>query len=129
MLMVGILDIYLATSLALFPSRIIGMFNISSDGLSGHSAYNIQLAGLLLLAGFCLLLGTWRRNADLMVVPAMLFGIVFLAGVANQIVPHTFPVWWLPKTTDVIHLGWLHIVLAIVAWHLLPHPGFYESEA
>jgi hypothetical protein len=129
MLIVGILDLYLATSLALFPLGAVDIFNVSNDGLARHSTNGAQLAGVFWLAGFCLLAATWRRNADLMVVPAVLFGISFLVGTINQIAPYSLPAWWMPKTTDAIHLGWLHIVLMIVAWRLLPHPRFYDIEA
>jgi hypothetical protein len=129
MLLLAILDLYLATSLAIFPLGAVDIFDVSNNGWARHSTNGVQLAGVLSLAGFCLLAATWRRNADLMVVPAALFGLSFLVGAINQIAPNTLPAWWMPKTPDAIHLGWLHIVLVIVAWRLLPLPRFYDIEA
>lgn len=129
MLAVGIFDFYIAVYFVLFPSNAMQVFNVAADGFARHSTIGVQLAGVFLLSGFCLLAGIWRKNADLTVVPALLFGISFLVGAINQIVPYSLPAWWMPKTTDAIHLGWLHIILAVAAWRLLPHPRFYEVEA
>ena len=81
----GLFNLFLGVSFLLDPARLGAAFNLSPVGPGGLAVLRADMTAFFLVAGGCQLWGGWRRNGDLLLVPALLFGI---ASPAARSAPH-----------------------------------------
>ena len=67
------------------------------------------------------MIGAWRRNADLLLVPAAVMGVAVSVRAISLAVDGTYPGWQVPMLVEA-----LHVVLLIAAWRVLPHHRITE---
>ncbi len=63
-----------------------------------------------------MLWGAWRRNADLLLVPLLLFAVTLSARALDLLVSGVYPGWAMPMAVEA-----LEVVLLLAAWRYLPH--------
>lgn len=112
----GLFDLFLAIGFLTDPEQSAAGFGIAATGISGVSTIRADFTSFFGVAAFCMMWGAWRRNADLLLVPALLFGVSFVARAINLAVSGTYPAWPLPMAVEAGH-----VILMLAAWRMLPH--------
>jgi len=112
----GLFNLFLGVSFLIDPVRLGAAFFLSPIGTGGMAVLRADMTAFFLVAGGCMLWGAWRRNGDLLLVPALLFGIAFTGRAISAALDGTQPGFWTPMTVEA-----LQVVLLIAAWRILPH--------
>ena len=117
----GLFDLFLAIGFLTDPATNGASLGVLPDGVAGLSTMRADFTAFFLVAAGCMMWGAWRRNGDLLLVPAALFGVAFTGRAINLAMFGTYPGWALPMAVEAFHT-----VLLVVAWRLLPHHPFGE---
>jgi hypothetical protein len=91
-------------------------FGVSPNGPLGFAVLRADFVAFFLLAGFCMVRGAWRRNGDLLLVPAALFGIAFCGRAISAVASGTQPGFFEPMVAEAVQF-----VLLMVGWKVVPH--------
>jgi len=110
---------FLATGLGFLADPVnsgetFGLRAVDADGLATMRA---DMTAFFVIAAVCMLFGAWRRNGDVLLVPAGLFGIALLGRFVSIAVDGTEPGFWMPMTIEA-----LTVIVLLVASRVLPHP-------
>ena len=119
--LIGLFDVFMAASFLLTPLEMaqgLGVVPILSAGISTIRADFTSFFGV---AGIAMMWGAWRRNADLMLVPMLLFAVSFLGRAFDLMVTGPYPGWPVPMSVEAIE-----VVLLIAGWRFLPHHRIAE---
>ena len=121
--LVGMFDLSMAGSFLLTPQSAASgpVFGIAPIGIAGLSTIRGDMTSFFGVAAVCMMWGAWRRNADLLLVPAMLFGTTLAGRAINLAAVGAYPGWAMPMAVEAFHVG-----LLIAAWRLLPHHKIAE---
>lgn len=117
----GLFNLFLGVSFLIDPAAMHASFPIAGDGAAGMAVLRADLTAFFLVAGGCQLWGGWRRNGDLLLVPAALMGIAFTGRLVSAALDGTGPGFWFPMAVEAAQ-----VVLAIAAWRVLPHHRIEE---
>jgi hypothetical protein len=119
----GMFDLFMAASFLLTPQTTAsgGAFGLAPIGVAGLSTIRGDMTSFFGVAAVCMMVGAWRRNADLLLVPAMLFGTTLVGRAINLAVVGDYPGWPAPMAVEA-----LHVALLLAAWRLLPHHKIAE---
>ena len=117
----GMLDLFLAIGFLLDPAKSGAELNVLPDGIAGLSTMRADFTAFFLVAAFCMMWGAWRRNGDLLLVPAALFGIALTGRAINLAIHGSYPGFALPMAVEAFH-----VALLIAAWRVLPHHKIEE---
>jgi len=122
----GMFDLFMAGSFLLTPQTTASgaVFGLAPIGVAGLSTIRGDMTSFFGVGAVCMMWGAWRRNADLLLVPAMLFGTTLAGRAVNLAVIGAYPGWAAPMAVEAGH-----VVLALVAWRLLPHHRLAEIAA
>lgn len=112
----GLFDLFLAIGFLTGPEQAATGFGIAATGLGGVSTIRADFTSFFGVAAFCMMWGAWRRNADLMLVPALLFGTSFVGRAIDLVLTGPYPGWQVPMAVEAAH-----VVLMLAAWRMLPH--------
>lgn len=121
--LVGMFDLSMAGSFLLTPQSTGSgpVFGIAPIGVAGLSTIRGDMTSFFGVGAVCMMWGAWRRNADLLLVPAMLFGTTLAGRAVNLVAVGAYPGWVMPMAVEAGH-----VVLALAAWRLLPHHRIAE---
>ncbi len=119
----GMFDLFMAASFLLNPQTTASgaAFSIAPIGVAGLSTIRGDMTSFFGVGAVCMMVGAWRRGADLLLVPAMLFGTTLAGRAINLAVLGAYPGWAAPMAVEAFH-----VVLALAAWRLLPHHKIAE---
>lgn len=112
----GLFNLLLGIGFFVDPVGLGTQFNLSPIGLGGLAVLRADLTAFFLVAGGCQLWGGWRRNGDLLLIPALLFGIAFTGRAVSAVLDGPAPGFAMPMTVEA-----LQVILAVAAWRVLPH--------
>ena len=112
----GLFDLFLAIGFLTGPEQAATGFGIAATGLGGVSTIRADFTSFFGVAAFCMMWGAWRRNADLMLVPALRFGTSFVGRAIDLVLTGPYPGWQVPMAVEAAH-----VVLMLAAWRMLPH--------
>ena len=98
------------------PAGAAAGFGLLADGAAGLSTLRADMTAFFLLSGFCMLWGGWRRQGDLLLVPAALFGIAFIGRAINLVVEGSYPDFWQPMLIEA-----LTVALCVAGNRMLLH--------
>ena len=121
--MTGLFDLFMGLSFFMDPQAAASGagFSISPMNLTGIATIRADMTAFFCVSGAAMMWGAWRRNADLLVVPAALFGTAMLIRSFTALTLGTGPDFLLPIAVE----AW-HFVLLMAAWKLLPHHKLAE---
>jgi hypothetical protein len=119
--LLGLLDLFIGLSFLLDPVGSGAGFGLAASGAQGLSALRGDFTSFFCVTAFCMMWGAWRRNADLLLVPAALMGTVLLVRIFSLAVDGTYQGFALPMAVEA-----LHVVLLVAAWRVLPHHRIEE---
>lgn len=117
----GLFNLMLGIGFFLDPVGLGTTFNLSPIGVGGLAVLRADLTAFFVVAGACQLWGGWRRNGDLLLVPALLMGIAFTGRSVSAALDGTYPGLATPMVVEA-----LQVLLAIAAWRVLPHHRISE---
>lgn len=117
----GLFNLFMGLSFLIDPMRMGQTFALEARGSAGLAVLRADMTAFFVVAAACLLWGAWRRNGDLLLVPAMLFGTAFIGRAVSIFADGTVPGFWTGMAYEAFHVG-----LALIAWRVLPHHRLEE---
>jgi hypothetical protein len=117
----GLFNLMLGIGFFLDPIGLGTQFNLSPAGVGGIAVLRADFTAFFLVAGGCQLWGGWRRNGDLLLVPALLFGLAFSGRAASAVIDGVAPGFAMPMAVEAAQ-----VILALAAWRVLPHHRISE---
>lgn len=117
----GLFDLWVGASFLLTPETTGASFGLSADGARGLAVLRADFTAFFWVSALCMMQGAWRRNGDLLLVPAALFGIALGGRLLSLALDGAAPGFWVPMTVEA-----LHVALLAAAWRVLPHHAVEE---
>ena len=117
----GMFDLFLGLGFLLSPASSATTFNLSPIGNGGLAVLRADFTAFFGVAALCMMWGAWRRNGDLLLVPAALFGTALAGRAISLVTDGSYPGFGLPMAVEAFH-----VVLLIAAWRVLPHHKIEE---
>lgn len=117
----GLLNLFMAISFLADPEQAARGVGVLSSGAAGVSTIRADFTSFFGIAGVCMMWGAWRRNADLLLVPALLFGVSFTGRLLDLGLSGSYPGWAMPMAYEAVH-----VLLMLAAWRILPHHRLAE---
>jgi len=96
-------------------------FGIAPTGVQGLSTLRADFTAFFGVVAVCMMIGAWRRNADLLLVPAALMGTAVVVRAISLGVDGGYPGYLVPMIVEAVH-----VALLIAAWKVLPHHKIEE---
>ena len=117
----GLFDLFMGLSFLFTPAEAAVGFGLSPQGAMGLSSLRADFTAFFCVIAVSMMWGAWRRNGDLLLVPAALMGTAVVARAFSLVVDGPYPGQFLPMAVEA-----LHVVLLIAAWRVLPHHKIEE---
>jgi len=112
----GLFDLFMGLNFLFNPLGTGVGLGLSPLGTQGMSTMRADFTAFFGVIAICMMIGAWRRNADLLLVPAALMGTAVIVRTASLFVDGFYPDWPIPMVVEA-----LHVILLIAAWRVLPH--------
>lgn len=117
----GLFDLMMGLNFLLNPAATATGFGLSANGTQGLSTLRADFTAFFGVVAACMMIGAWRRNADLLLVPAAVMGVAVSVRGISLALDGTYPGWQVPMLVEA-----LHVVLLVAAWRVLPHHRIAE---
>ena len=117
----GLFDLMMALNFLLNPAGTAVGFGISPNGVQGLSTLRADFTAFFGVVAACMMIGAWRRNGDLLLVPAAVMAIAVTVRGLSLAIDGTYPGWQVPMLVEA-----LHVALLVAAWRVLPHHRIAE---
>ena len=112
----GLLCLFLAVGFLTDPATSAAGLGVKADGIAGLSTIRADFTAFFGVTGALMLWGAWRRNGDLLLVPAFIYGTAFVCRALGLAIDGTYPGFLQPMAVEAF---WT--VLLFAAWRVLPH--------
>lgn len=112
----GLLFLVLGLQFLLMPSGIAPDFGLAPDGAKGLAVLRADFPALFFVGGGAMIWGAWKRNGDLLLVPALLFGIALFGRCVSLVADGAAEDFWQPMVVEAIA-----VLLTLTASRVLPH--------
>lgn len=124
--LMGLFDLFLGLSFLFDPlvTAAASGFSVAPINITGLATLRADMTSFFCVSAVCMMVGAWRRNADLLLVPAGLFGTAMAVRIISLAIDGTGPGFLMPILVEAIHF-----VLLIAAWRVLPHHRLEELTA
>ncbi len=119
--LLGLFDLFMGLNFLLNPLATGPGLGLAPLGTQGMSTLRADFTAFFGVIAICMMLGAWRRNGDLLLVPAALMGTAVAVRGLSLILDGTYPGWWGPMAVEG-----LHVIVLIAAWRVLPHHKIEE---
>lgn len=117
----GFFDLFMGLNFLFNPQGTATGFGLSPTGAQGLSTLRADFTAFFGVVAVCMMIGAWRRNADLLLVPAALMGTAVVVRALSLALDGTYPAWPVPMLVEIAH-----VALLVAAWRVLPHHRFAE---
>ena len=117
----GLFDLFMGLNFLFNPQATATGFGLSATGTQGLSTLRADFMAFFGVVALCMMLGAWRRNGDLLLVPAALMGTAVTVRAISLTLDGAYPGWQVPMLVE-----FLHVVLLVAAWRVLPHHKIEE---
>jgi hypothetical protein len=112
----GLLFLVLGVEFLFMPGSAAASFGLAADGPAGLAVLRADFPALFFVGGGAMIWGAWRRNGDLLLVPALLFGIALVGRFVSLAIDGGAPGFWFPMLAEAAA-----VVLTVVGSRVLPH--------
>jgi len=115
---IGLFDLLMASSFLMTPlsaGQSLGVGPVAGIG-AGLSTIRADFTSFFGVAGFAMLWGAWRRNADLLLVPLLLFAVTLTGRAIDLVLSGPYPGWPMPMAVEAVE-----VILLLAGWRMLPH--------
>lgn len=117
----GLFDLFMGLNFLMNPAETAVGFGITATATQGLSTLRADFTAFFGVVAACMMIGAWRRNADLLLVPAALMGTAVTVRALSLAIDGPYPHWQVPMLVEA-----LHVILLIAAWRILPHHKIEE---
>ena len=117
----GLFNLFLGFGFLVQPAQAGADFFLTPVGSGGLAVLRADFAAFFGVAAVCMMLGAWRRNGDLLLVPAALFAVAFIGRSISAMLDGAATAFWLPMSVEAAQ-----VILLAAAWRLLPHHKIEE---
>lgn len=117
----GLFDLFLGFGFLAAPANSATAFNLAPVGAGGLAVLRADFTAFFCVSAACMMWGAWRRNGDLLIAPAALFGVALLGRTVSVMLDGTYPGFAMPMAVEAFH-----VVVLVVAWRILPHHPIEE---
>lgn len=91
-------------------------FGMKADGPQVLSTMRADMTAFFVVAAVSMVLGAWRRNGDLLLVAAALFGIALTGRIVSLIADGTYDGFAFPMLVEAVT-----VIVLLIASRVLPH--------
>lgn len=119
--LLGLLDLFMGFNFLFNPTETAAGFGLAGMGPQGASTLRADFTAFFGVVAVCMMIGAWRRNADLLLVPMAVMGIAVTVRAFSLAADGSYPGWQVPMVVEA-----LHVIVLIAAWKLLPHHKIEE---
>ena len=112
----GLFCLFMAVGFLTDPATSAAGLGIKVDGIAALSTVRADFTAFFGVTGALMLWGAWRRNGDLLLVPALIYGTAFTCRAIGLVIDGPYPMFFQPMAVEAF---WT--VLLITAWRVLPH--------
>ena len=112
----GLLCLFLAVGFLTDPATSAAGLGIKVEGAAALSTVRADFTAFFGVTGALMLWGAWRRNGDLLLVPALIYGTAFTCRAIGLAIDGPYPDYIVPMAVEAF---WT--VLLFAAWRVLPH--------
>jgi len=112
----GLFFLLMGANFLLMPLSAGASFALTPEVPAGLAALRAGFPALFFVGGTTMIWGAWRRNGDLLVIPAALFGIGLFGRLVSVVADGTAPGFWLPMVVEAAA-----VISALIGSRVLPH--------
>ena len=112
----GLFDLLMAIGFLLNPVQAAAGLGMTVGGAQELSSVRADFTAFFGVTAVCMMLGAWRRNGDLLLVPAALLAIAFIGRTISAAINGTSPGFFEPMIVEA-----LQVVLLGIGWKVIPH--------
>ncbi len=112
----GMFNLFLGVSFLYDPAGMGAGFGVSPNGPLGYAVLRADFTAFFVVIGLCMLRGAWKRNGDVLLVPAALFAIAFCGRALTIFLNGTQAGFFEPMVAEA-----LQVILLVVGWKVVPH--------
>jgi hypothetical protein len=105
------------------PDTAGASFALLPDGVPGLAVMRADMTAFFVVGGVCMIWGAWKRNGELLLVPAALFGIAFCGRLLTVIIDGPSRQFWLPMLVEAAT-----VAVTLLASRHLPHEAVGEGR-
>jgi len=117
----GLFDLFMGGNFLFNPMGTAPGFGLTGMGNQGLSTLRADFTAFFGVVAVCMMIGAWRRNADLLLVPAALMGTAVTVRAISLAIDGPYSGYAIPMAVE---LG--HVILLVAAWRVLPHHRIEE---
>jgi hypothetical protein len=119
----GIVFVMIGLGVFFQPESTGAGFALLPDGVPGLAVIRGDMTAFFVVGGGCMIWGAWKRNGELLLVPAALFGIAFAGRLLTVAVDGATPQFWLPMLVEAAT-----VAITLLASRHLPHRAVGEGH-
>ncbi len=113
--LLGLLFAVIGIGFLINPASSAAGFGLTATDSSGLAALRADFTAFFVVGGGCIMLGTWRRNGAILLVPAALFAIAFVGRAVSIVADGTVPLFWTGMAMEA-----MTVAACLIAWSRLP---------
>ena len=119
----GIFYVFNGISFLISPGLQVADFGLRATEAAGLSTIRADMTAFFLVAGVAMIWGAWKRNGDVLLIPAALLAIAFLGRLVSLFADGTYDGWYLPMAAEA-----LTVALTLAGSRILPHHHLDEFD-
>jgi hypothetical protein len=119
----GIVFVLIGLGFFFQPQSTGASFALLPDGVPGLAVMRADMTAFFLVGGGCMIWGAWKRNGELLLVPAALFGIAFCGRLLTVIIDGPSRQFWLPMLVEAAT-----VIVTLLGSRHLPHDAVGEEH-
>lgn len=119
----GIFYVFNGISFLVSPASQSEGFGLPTADVAGLSTIRADLTAFFLVAGAAMIWGAWKRNGDVLLIPAALLAIAFLGRLVSLFADGTYDGWYLPMAAEAVT-----VLLTLAGSRMLPHHHLDEFD-
>lgn len=112
----GLFFLIMGANFLFMPLAAGASFALSPEGPAGLAVLRADFPALFFVGGGAMIWGAWKRNGDLLLVPAAIFGIALFGRTVSIFADGTAPGFWFPMLVEAAA-----VILSLIASRVLPH--------
>jgi hypothetical protein len=112
----GLFLLLMGVNFLVMPVSAAKSFGLVADGPMGLAVLRADFPALFFVGGVAMIWGAWRRNGDLLLVPAAIFGIALVGRFVSAAADGAAPGFWFPMAVEATA-----VILSLVGSRVLPH--------
>lgn len=116
LLLGGIAFVLIGIGFLLQPESSATGFGLAGRGAQGLSTLRADMTAFFVVGGASMIWGAWRRNGELLLIPAALFGVAFVGRAVSLLADGLYEGWWTGMSVEA-----LVVLLSLWASRILPH--------